>query len=187
MIFFGAWLWIGLHADRGGRAAELADLLPFQVLFRDLEPSLQRNFREMQEGVIEAERVRVDAKEWPAVEALAADGVPPFAADPIDRGHYAWTRLRDGTIVNYRGRSTTGAPELLLLVQEPDAGAIDAGLQSTVVDETHHRLSDGTLLHVTMWFRAPGGADVRALVDRPFAEGWTQILAGTTQPSGGSS
>ena len=178
VIFFGAWMWIGLHADRGGRAGETADLLPFQTLFRDLAPPLQRSFRAMQEGIIEAERARVDSKQWPAVEDLAANAIPPFAPDPLDVGQYRWTLLRSGAVVNYRGRSPNGAPELLLLVQEPEGGAIDPGITSAVADETHHLLSDGTLLHVTIWFRAAGGTDVRLLVDRPFAEGWTQILAG---------
>jgi len=195
VVFFGAWLVIGLHAGAPPGAEPAAgDLLPWQRLFRDLDPPLQRNVRAMQEGDAEAERTRTATKAWPDVAALAADGVPPFAPDPIDRAGYAWRLERDGLTINYRGTPARDpkAPELLLLVQEPAPGAIDGAAQASAgapADETHHVLADGTLLHVTYWFRAPDAASAPALsrvVDRPFAEGWTQVVLGL-QSNGGSS
>ena len=138
VITFLAWIFIGLRvpdatfmsagADAGS-AAELAaraarDLLPFQILFRELEPGTQRTFRQLQEGAIEAENRRATVKSWPAVAALAADGIPPFAKDPIDRAHYRWTMTRDGPVVNYRG--------------EPDAAA--AGSDSVVSNKAAGRV-----------------------------------------------
>ena len=194
VVFFAAWLAIALHAGAPpGAEPQAGDLLPWQTTFRDLDPVLQRNVRAMQEGDTEAERARADGKAWPDVAALASDGVPPFAADPIDRAGYAWRLERDGLTVNYRGTPARDpkAPELLLLVQEPAPGAVDGAVApgAVDVDETHHRLPDGTLLHVTYWFRRPDAAApaLSRVVDRPFAEGWTQVLLGTAPKKGESS
>lgn len=187
VVFFGAWLWIGLHAAPGAALAGKSDLLPFQRLFGDLDPGVQRSYRVLLEGIAEAERVRAESGTWPAVADLAAEGVPPFAPDPVDKSRYGWTLVHEGTVVNYRGRPAVPAsPDLLLVVQEPEKGAIDPSMPSGVADETHHLLSDGTLLHVTVWFRRAGATDVGSIVDRPFAEGWTQILAGIPAPRSGS-
>ena len=63
-------------------AARPADLLPFQTLVRDAPGTDQRTFRELQEGLLESERARAVTGRWPDAAALAAGGVPPFAADP---------------------------------------------------------------------------------------------------------
>src|SRR5437764_972932 len=55
------------------------DLPLFQVRFRDSSPTVQRMYREMEEGLLEAERRRAATKTWPAVATLAAEGIPPFA------------------------------------------------------------------------------------------------------------
>lgn len=195
IVFFGAWLAIGLHAGAPPSADAYAanELLPWQRLFRDLDPGLQRSYRALEEGMTEAERTRSDAKQWPDVAALADDAIPPFAPDPIDKAHYAWSMSREGLVVNYRGRPAAGsvAPELLCVIQEPEPGAVDLSSQAAVQDETHHVLLDGTLLHVTFWYKpqvsaiAPDAGGV--VVDRPFAEGWTQILRGTFRKKESSS
>src|SRR5437868_3366251 len=55
-----------------------SDLLPFQSLVRDAQDADQRMFRELQEGLLEAERIRGTTGRWPDAAALAADGIPPF-------------------------------------------------------------------------------------------------------------
>jgi len=183
LVAFGAWLTIGLHAGAPPSADALpaADLLPWQTLFRDLPGPTQRNYRAMEEGMGEAERVRLSTKAWPEVSALAADGVPPFAPDPIDKARYAWRYAREGDVVNYRGTpQDPSAPELMVVIQEPAPGTIDMAAEARIVDETHHLLPDGTLLHVTFWFRA-SHMPADSVIDRPNALGWTQILTGQTR------
>src|SRR5437870_13103281 len=80
------------------------NLLPFQVLVRDRPPTEQRMFRELQEGLLEAEARRSMTGAWPAVPALADEGIPPFALDPTARGtRYDWSLIQSGTVVNYPG------------------------------------------------------------------------------------
>ncbi|HXO30521.1 MAG TPA: hypothetical protein VOA80_24470 [Thermoanaerobaculia bacterium] len=216
----------GAPGAPGGNDAR--DLMPYQRLFRGLGGEDQRLFRELQEGLLEAENVRSSTRRWPAPGTLASRGVPPFA-DAAGRGgrrFYRWQLRQEGTIVNYLGLPADRRdPAFLLLVQEPDPGApaqgsppggpaggagpaqgaraigggtagAAAGAQAT--DEVHHRLADGTLLHVSVWLRespsaTPGagaaGPSVAAddpgrdagVIAVPYARGWTQVLVGATR------
>ena len=177
-IVFGALFVIGLRAGDGSpeNGPRTGDLLPFQVLFRDVPPPVQRMYREMQEGVLEVENARAATKQWPAVDTLAAQGIPPFAlASPS----YRWRLVRDGVFVNYVGMPapTSDGPAFLALIQEPDAGYVDT--TTTPLDEVHHRLADGTLLHVSIWFRAAtAAAPADQVLTQPSTAGWTQVLVG---------
>ncbi len=182
-IVFGALVVVGLHGggpgpDDGSRTVGLA---PFQTLFRDAAPPLQRAFREMQEGLGEAERLRSSSRQWPEVAMLASEGIPPFSG-----ASRAWRLVRDGRYLAYVGTPAAGArdvPAVLALIQEPEPGYSETVAPGAPADETHHRLADGTLLHVTLWFRADGvvpGDD--ASLTRPFAAGWTQVLVGAQGP-----
>lgn len=183
-ILFGVLFVIGVRSsdrdpDGGPRAGDLA---PFQMLFRDATPTVQRMFREMQEGLIEAENTRAATKRWPAVETLAAQGIPPFAdVNSSSR----WRLLQEGVYAAYVGAPAPGldAPAFLALIQEPEPGYAETVMPATPPDELHHRLSDGTLLHVSVWFRPDGlvPEDQKAIA-RPFAAGWTQVLAGRQGP-----
>jgi len=215
----------GRGDGRGGDDAR--DLMPYQRLFRGLGGEDQRLFRELQEGLLEAENVRSSTRRWPAPGTLAGRGVPPFA-DAAGRGGrrlYRWQLRQEGPIVNYLGvPADRRDPPALLLVQEPDPGAPAqgpppggpagggvgpaqgsgaiggvagaAGAQAT--DEVHHRLADGTLLHVSIWLReappAAGGAGAAGpsagaddpgrdpgVIAVPYARGWTQVLVGATR------
>jgi hypothetical protein len=161
------------NGPRGG------DILPFQMLFRAAAPPVQRMYREMEEGLVEAENRRAATKLWPAVGALAAQGIPPFA---LTRPPYRWSLVQDGSFVNYVGMPTSDGPAFLALVQEPDSSAIDTA-PLALPDEVHHRLADGTLLHVSIWFRtAAAGAPADRPLTEPSAAGWTQILVGRQGP-----
>jgi hypothetical protein len=210
----------------GGRGdGETRDLMPYQRLFRGLGGDDQRLFRELQEGLLEAENVRSSTRRWPAPGTLAALGIPPFA-DAAGRGGrrlYRWQLRQEGPIVNYLGLPADRRdPPFLLLVQEPDPGAPGEGslpggqaggagpaqraraivgvagaAAAQATDEVHHRLADGTLLHVSVWLReapAAGGSGAvgpSAVADDPgrdpgviavpYARGWTQVLVGATR------
>lgn len=144
--------------------------LPFQRTFQELPSPEQRIVRELMEGFAEARRVRGETSAWPKPEALAADQIPPFAADALDKAGYRWSLRQDGLIVNYLGTpSDRSSPDFLLVIREP-ANAEQPG----VADEEHQVLPDGTLLHVTFWKR-PSGPPPAAIVARPELERWTQI------------
>jgi len=151
------------------------NLMPFQVLVRDRPSTEQRMFRELQEGLLEAETRRSMTGAWPAVSALAADGVPPFALDPTAKGgQYDWSLVQSGALVNYLGiPRQPNAPAWLVLVQEPEPGVPP---DQTFEDEEHHRLITGVMLHVSTWTRADSRVPAR-ISRSPQAEGWTQLYA----------
>jgi hypothetical protein len=152
-------------------------LLPYQRLVGEATVGEQRIFRELQEGLLEAERIRTTSGQWPDVQALAALGVPPFAADPTQKTQYTWSSVRQDWVVNYLGiPSDPMSPAWVLVVLEPEPGAPP---DPAPTDETHHRLIDGTTLHVSVWAipeqkRGSGFAALRL----PQNEGWTQLLVG---------
>jgi len=138
----------------------------------------QRTFRELQEGLLEAERIRAATGRWPDVAALADEGIPPFAPDPTRKGpSYKWTSVRQDWATNYVGvPSDPSAPAWTLVILEPAPGEPPDPAPN---DETHHRLPDGTTLHVTIWTipeqsRRSGFAALRL----PQNEGWTQLMVG---------
>ena len=162
-------------ASRAGR-----DLMPYQRLFPALSGGEQRMFRELQEGLLEAENGRAATRRWPSPAELAAQGVPPFAA-ASPAGGYTWTLRQDGLTVNYVGVSAAPrAPAFLLLVQEPDPLApADAGAPASGNDEMHHRLPDGAILHVSIWMRPAGGTVFPGgVLATPYDRGWLQLLVG---------
>jgi hypothetical protein len=184
-IVFGVWLYLANSPfAASGSDASQRSLLPYQAFIRDRGPDEQRMFRELQVGLLEAETVRSMSGAWPTADALAADGVEPFALNPAVRGsRHSWRLLRDGRFVNYVGvpQQSTGAgqsdraagPAWLLLIQEPDPAAPEVFR----ADEEHHQLVDGSVLHVSLW-SLPDARRVSATLTRaPQFEGWTQLYA----------
>ncbi len=168
-----------LHSGIDGRPSALDNqLLPYQKLVRDAAPSDQRTFRELREGLLEAERIRASTGRWPDVAALAGEGIPPFADDPTRKGPpIKWTSIRQDWVTNYLGvPSDPAASAWALVILEPAPGEPPDPAPN---DETHHRLPDGTTLHVTIWriaeqSRRTGFAALRL----PQNEGWTQLMIG---------
>ena len=182
LVMIGAWMVLATDSATF-RDADTAvrHLLPFQALIRDRAPIEQRMFRELQEGLLEAEIRRVDARAWPPPVALAADGIPPFALDPTAKGGpYDWQLLTNGMFVNYLGiPQRPEAPAWLVLVQEPDPkGPPDPARE----DEEHHRLPTGEMLHVSFWVRSDPRVPSR-IIRTPQAEGWTQLYAVGPSPT----
>jgi hypothetical protein len=158
--------------------ARPSDLLPFQNLVRDASPADQRMFRELREGLLEAERIRATSGTWPEAARLAEQGIPPFASDPTRKdASYRWTTFVQNTTVNYLGiPSVPTSSAWLLVIIEPESGAPPDPAPN---DETHHRLPDGTTLHVSIWHvpenqRRSG----LAAIQLPQNEGWTQLMVG---------
>lgn len=159
-------------------AAPATGLFPYQKIVADVPADQQRTFRELQEGLVEAERIRSSTGRWPDAGALAEEGIPPFAADPTRKGpSYKWTAIRQDWVINYLGvPSDSSAPAWVLVVLEPEPGVPPDTAPS---DETHHRLPDGTTLHVSIWnvpeqTRGGGFSALRL----PQNEGWTQLMVG---------
>jgi len=163
----------------GDSAASASDLLPFQAAVQDAPGPDQRSFRELQEGLLEAERIRAATGRWPDAATLSSGGIPPFAPDPT-RTPYRWSTLARGTTINYVGVPVSASsPAWLLVIIEPEQGAPPDPAPN---DETHHRLPDGTTLHVSIW-RVPEAERKSgfAAIPQPQNEGWTQLLIGATR------
>lgn len=176
-IAVGVWMYLAsAGATFQGSRSEQRNLMPFQLLIRDRPSSEQRVFRELQEGLLEAETRRVAVDAWPPVSSLATDGIPPFALDPTAKNsRYEWRLISSGTFVNYLGLpERTGAPAWLVLVQEPEPGRPP---DQTREDEEHHRLANGSMLHVSTWIHADGRRVGDRIVRMPQAEGWMQLYA----------
>jgi hypothetical protein len=176
VIVIGVWMYLATDSATFRDAGRTnRHLLPFQALIQDRPPIEQRMFRELQEGLLEAETRRADRGVWPAVSSLATDGIPPFARDPTAKGgEYAWHLTASGTAVNYLGLpQQSGASAWLVLVQEPEPGAPPDPARE---DEEHHRLITGVMLHVSTWVRADPHVESR-IIRTPQAEGWTQLYA----------
>jgi len=166
----------------GSATVSRRNLLPFQKLIADRPSDEQRMFRELQEGLLEAEAMRGASSAWPTAQSLADGGIPPFAADPTRRLAYDWQLLRTGTLINYLGVPRNGdAPAWLLVVQEPEPGVPP---DQNFEDQEHHRLLDGTMLHVATWVRPDPRVPADRTVRMPQAEGWTQLYAVGPQATG---
>jgi hypothetical protein len=175
VVAVAVWMYLAVMTGVDGNAPRQRNMLPFQKLIAERAPAEQRMFRELQEGLLEAEAARSATSAWPTPQALAEAGIPPFAADPTQRSTYTWTLVHSGTMVNYQGTpADAGLPAWLLLVTEPDPGVPP---DQTFEDEEHHRLAGGAMLHVSTWVHADGRAVAPHLVRMPQAEGWTQLYA----------
>jgi len=170
IVYWSALIVSGHARDPrlGSASPAAAAVSPIERRFQDLDARDQRLYREISEGMIEAEALRSPTGSWPSAEVLAQRGVPPFAADPLDRAHYTWTLVTAKTVANYVGRpapaparpldrsalpDTPGDPStpsvFQVIITEPDPGT--AQDPTAIVDDIHHRLADGTMMHVTVW------------------------------------
>lgn len=190
----GSWVFLAAMAivvgviyviafERGGPVAGPAGgraqaLLPHQTLFRDLPSAEQRVFRALQEGATEALRARGASGSWPAVAALAEQGVPPFAADALDRSGLRWELRSVALLYQYVGVPAHGAsPAFMISIVEPEPVTGEKPVPG-VVDEEHQLLPDGKLLHITYWKRRADGIGTVPITE-PSLAGWTQIRVKT--------
>jgi hypothetical protein len=159
-------------AARGGQGRP-----PYQRPFAELAPPQQKMFRALAEGILEAETVRSSSHRWPPPAELAGAGIPPFAGDPTSRHtRWRWTLSQEGLLVNYLGLPSGGDPTAYLVVfLEPDPAVPHGPVPS---DEEHHRLIDGTVLHVSVWMRPSAPSGPPKAIALPPAAGWLQLVSG---------
>jgi hypothetical protein len=145
-------------------------LLPYQALVRTMPSSDQAMFEDLQRQVLEIEGARAQTGRWPAADALRVQ--------PSHR----WTHTREGFVLNYLATPSeeVSANAWLVVIQEPDP---QAPVDTAPNDETHHRLPDGTVLHVTIWTRRFGGQVAAGFVRQPESSGWTQIVRAPLPPA----
>ena len=176
------WMYLAFAAGAVGEGPKKKNLLPFQVVIAERPAEEQRIFRELQEGLAEAEAARATVGTWPDVTQLRDEGVPPFAFDPTQKLAYSWSRIQSGSMINYLGLpKSPGAPAWLVLIQEPDPGVPP---DQSFEDEEHHRLSTGQMLHVSTWTHSSTPPVPERIVRMPQAEGWTQLYAvGPSNPA----
>ncbi len=167
------------YAAQPTGASSTSPASPFERRFADLPFADQRLFRALQEGIAEAERIRSSTGRWPRADELARLGVPPFAPDPLDRAGYTWRSVQTGTKADYAGTPAAGSGRegFFAVIAEPEAGTPNDPLAA--VDEIHHRLGDGTMIHVTIWMGPPLANLGEAFSLLPPENGYRQVLAGT--------
>ena len=103
-----------------------------------------------------------------------------FAALALPGPDYTWTRFERGVVINYLGRPADPArPAWLLEIQEPEPGTAPDPAPN---DEEHHRLPDGTTLHVYVWTHRLGGQLASAFVAQPQNTSWVEVFAQVPNP-----
>jgi zinc transport system substrate-binding protein len=175
-LVMGASWCPGRGAGPSARRTVAAD----ELSVADLDPSAKQTYRACLDGLAAAEDARSRDGAWPSVEQLAQRGVAPFAD-----ASYRWRLLSDATVVTYDGRAA-GAPTFAISVVEPDPGTpIDP---QVVVDDMHHKLRDGTVLHVGVWIAGRAVDPTldppldRATATPPPEDGWRRITRGEPAP-----
>jgi hypothetical protein len=179
VIVAGIGAYLFLSTTDAGRDTK-RNLLPYQILAGTLSDPDQSVFRFLQHSQTVAEGYRARTSRWPTVQTLAEMGVEPFAQPTAARTTLRWERVQQGGTVNYIGVPTEmSAPAWLLAIQEPDPGAPP---DPAPLDEEHHRLPDGTTLHLYVWMHRDGGAVVPSFVRQPQHDGWIEVLTSPPNP-----
>ncbi len=137
-------LVIAYLALNAGSTDSRRGLLPYQTLANTLPESDQQQFTALRQKLIDAEAERSRLSRWPDAASLDLPG-----------SGYQWTRFDRGVVTNYLGRPADASqPAWLLEIQEPEPGTAPDPAPN---DEEHHRLADGTTLHVYLWTHRFGG------------------------------
>jgi hypothetical protein len=156
-----------LNAVSGGNDSR--GLLPYQALARTLPESDQQQFRAIRETLVAAEAERARTERWPETASLALPG-----------SDYRWTRFERGVITTYLGQPREPSqPAWLLEIQEPEPGVPPDPAPN---DEQHHRLPDGTTLHVFVWMHRFGGEVAAGFVPQPQNTGWIEVVSAVPNP-----
>jgi hypothetical protein len=166
LIVTAVVVYLALHAKTGDATG---GLLPYQTLAASLPEADQSQFRSLRDNLLAAEALRARSGRWPEVAALT-----------LPAQGYHWTRLERGVVVNYFGTPDEPAkPAWLLEIQEPEPGTPPDPAPN---DEQHHRLSDGTTLHVYVWTHRLGGQVASTFVPQPQNSGWIEVFSQVPNP-----
>lgn len=161
---------------RNGEAA--STLLPYQTLTRSLAVSEQEMYTAIRRGLPAMEEERAKTSRWQEPAAFAATGVPPFAQ--AQASGMKWQKFQRGAIVNYLGLpSDPSAPAWILAIQEPEPNMPP---DPAPTDDEHHRLPDGTTLHIYVWMHRYGGRVAADFHPQPQNDGWTEVFATPPNP-----
>lgn len=161
-------IYVALRSSALESTGAGGSLMPYQSLVRDLPSSDQALYETLYGQFAGLENARAVTGKWPEAATLNV-------------ASYTWSTARQGFYVNYLARPAgdISAAAWLLMIQEPDPLATPDPAPN---DETHHRLPDGTVLHVGVWNHRFGGQVPADFVRQPEASGWTQVLTAPIPP-----
>jgi hypothetical protein len=170
-------VYFGLRSS----VTETGRLLPFQMLARDLVSSDQAIFTTLKQCLLDAEAARASAGRWPDAAALVSLPRNTAGADSGSSEGFTWRAQTQGVITHYVGlpAQDVSAPAWMIAIREPEPGV---PTDTAPNDEEHHRLPDGTVLHVSIWTHRFGGQVDPKFVAQPEAAGWTQVLVAPLNP-----
>lgn len=171
---------VGLYLalGTGGGRSESGNLLPYQTLIRSLPTNEQQMYTAIRSALPTLETSRARTSRWPEPIVLAGDGVAPFANGATDK--IEWQRFQRGATVTYYGQpADAAAPAWLLTIQEPEPNTPP---DPAPLDDEHHRLPDGTTLHIYVWMHRIAGRLTPAFVPQPQNEGWIELFATPPNP-----
>ena len=186
----GVLLLIGVYfAFRSGES-DRGVLYPYQMLARDLVGADQTMFGALKQSLLDAEAVRASTGRWPEAGAVAS---LPAAMPSQEAGRtsgevaasstpmFAWRRQAQGVITHYVGvpGSDSAGAAWMIAIREPEPGV---PTDTAPNDEEHHRLPDGTVLHVSIWTHRFGAQLDQAFLAQPENGGWTQVLTAPLNP-----
>lgn len=173
-------LLVAVYFGMRSSVGDTGRLMPYQMLMRDLVIDDQAMFNALEQSLLDAEAVRSTSGRWPDAPALRS--LPPVMPGAAAGGTaYAWQRQTQGVITHYVGvpGREVSAPAWMIAIKEPEPGV---PTDTAPNDEEHHRLPDGTVLHVSIWTHRFGGQVDPAFVPQPEAGGWTQVLVAPLNP-----
>ena len=161
-------VYLALNAAGGGSDSSKG-LLPYQTLASALPEPDRQQFLALRQAVLTAESERAKTSRWPEVSSLGLPGA-----------EYRWTRFERGVVTNYLGQPRDPSqPAWLLEIQEPEPGT---AADPAPNDEEHHRLPDGTTLHVYVWTHRYGGQVRTDFVPQPQNSGWVEVFSKVPNP-----
>jgi hypothetical protein len=170
LIIGGIGVYLALRVSGNGADTQ-KDLLPYQVLARTLPDAEQQAFAAIRSGLTDAEAERSRLTRWPEPSALASRGIAPFTGET---NPLRWHQFQQGKTVDYLGvPSDPASPAWLLVLQEPEPNMPP---DPAPLDDEHHRLPDGTTMHVYVWMHQYGGRVTPAFIGQPQTQGWTQVF-----------
>jgi hypothetical protein len=161
---------------------ESGRLLPYQMLVRDLVSADQAMFTALKQSLLDAEALRTTTGRWPEPPAVASlPKTAPGGDATLPAAAYTWRRAAVGVVTHYLALPVgdVSAAAWLIVIREPEPGV---PTDTAPNDEEHHRLADGTVLHVSIWTHRFGGQVDAAFVPQPEAAGWTQLLVAPLNP-----
>ena len=173
LVVGGVLIYLAFGRDATSEMTK--QLLPYQLLIRTLPENEQKMYTEIRQALATAEAERSQSKRWPDAGGLAARGVAPFTDAAVK-----WQQFHQGATVSYFGTPVDpSAPAWMLTIQEPEPNTPPDPAPN---DDEHHRLSDGTTLHIYVWMHRYGGQVPARFVTQPQNEGWLELFATPPNP-----